>query len=79
MGFAFVPPHNPVNYLPTMGTTQEQPLRTEKFRQNQAMFRKYTAVDGYLKDKIVTVVETVLLSSLVDQLIDLDKYPPLPR
>ena len=45
MGFSFVPPHNPGNYQPTMGNSKEQDLGTEKFRQNQVMFRKYTAVD----------------------------------
>ena len=30
-GYAFVPPHNPRNYPPTMGTAQEQALRTERF------------------------------------------------
>ena len=31
------------------------------------MFRKYTAMDGVLKKKIVTAVEPVFLSPLVDQ------------
>ena len=51
-----------------MGSAQEQALGTEKFRQNQVLFRKYTAVDGFLKDHIVTAVEPFLLSPLVDQL-----------
>ena len=42
-------PHNPGGYLPKMKTAQEQALITEKFRQNQAPFRKYTAVDGAIK------------------------------
>ena len=33
-------------YPPTMGTTQEQLLVTERFQQNQALFRRCTAVDG---------------------------------
>ena len=32
------------------------------------MFRKYTAVDGAFKNQIITSVEPVLLSPLVDQL-----------
>ena len=32
------------------------------------MFRKYTAVDGSLDNQIVTAVEPVFLSPLVDQL-----------
>ena len=51
-----------------MGSSQEQALVTEKIRQNQALFRKYTAVDGSWKNQIVAVVEPVLLSPLVDQL-----------
>ena len=49
MGYALVPPHNPGDYLPKMGTSQEQALGTEKFLQKQALFRKYTAVDGAIK------------------------------
>ena len=67
-GFAFVPPHNPGDYLQIMGSAQEQALGTEKFQQNQALFRKYTAVDGFLKKQIVPVVGPVFLSPLVDQL-----------
>ena len=51
-----------------MGSAQEQALITEKFRQNQALFRKYTAVDGASKKQIVNAVEPVFLSPLVDQL-----------
>ena len=43
-------------------------LGTEKLRQNQALFRKYTAVDGSSRKQIVTAVEPVFLSPLVDQL-----------
>ena len=32
------------------------------------MFRKYTAVERYLKDQILTAVEPVFLSPLVNQL-----------
>ena len=66
--FAFFLPHNPDDYPQIMGNTQEQALGTENFRQNQALFRKYTAVDGALKNQITTVVEPVFLSLLVDQL-----------
>ena len=67
-GFAFVPSHNPRNHLQSIGNSKEQALRTEKFRQNQALFRKYTAVDGTFKNHIVAVVELVFVSTLVHQL-----------
>ena len=67
-GFAFLPPHTPGNYPQSMGRSQEQTLRTEKFRQNQLLFQKYTTVDGALKKQIVTAVEPVFLFSMVDQL-----------
>ena len=31
-GYKFVPPNNPGDYPPKMGTAQEQPLRTKRFR-----------------------------------------------
>ena len=67
--FAFLPPYNPGNCPQRMGSSQEQVLGTEKFQQNQVMFCKYTAVDRALKKQIVTAVEPVFLSPLVDQLI----------
>ena len=51
-----------------MVNAQEQALGTEKFRKNQALFRKYTAVDGALKNQIITTVELVFLSPLVEHL-----------
>ena len=66
--FAFVPPQNPGNCPQSMGSAQEQAPGTKKFQQNQAMFRKYTAVDGALKYHIVAAVEPVLLCPMVDQL-----------
>ena len=66
--FTFVPLHNPCNYPHSMGSAQEQALRTEKFRKNQALFQKYTAVDGALKNLIFTAAEPVFLSPLVDKL-----------
>ena len=68
IGFAFVSPHNLGDYLQSMGSAQEQALGTENFRQNQVLFRKYTAVDGALKKQIVTPVEPLFLSPLVDQI-----------
>ena len=68
--FVFVPMHNPGNYPQSMGSAQEQALGTGKFQQNQVMFRKYTAVDGALKNQMATAVEPVFLSPLVDQLAD---------
>ena len=55
-GLSFVRPHKPVNYPPTMGDTQEQALGTEKLRKNQALFQKYTSIDGALKKKIISAV-----------------------
>ena len=63
-----MPPHNPGNYSQIMVNAQEQALGNEKFRQNKALFRKYTAEDGALKKQIVKTVEPVFLSPLVDQL-----------
>ena len=77
MVFVFVPPHNPGNYPPTMGNAQDQALGTEKFWKNQALFRKYTAVDGDFKKQIFTAVEPVFLSPLVDQLTVLVKFSAL--
>ena len=65
---AFVLPYNPCKYPQSMGNSQEQALGTEKFRKDQALFRKYTALDGASKKQIITTVEPVLLSPLVDQL-----------
>ena len=67
-GFTFVLQHNPGNYPQSMGNAQEQALRTEKFQQNQALFRKYTAVEGAFKNQILRTVEPVFLSPLVDQI-----------
>ena len=68
-GYTFVPTHKPGNLPQTMGTTQEQDLRTERFQQKQSLFRRYTIVDIALKNQIVIEVQPVLLSQLVDQLI----------
>ena len=51
-----------------MGNAQEQALRTEKFQQNQALFQKYTAVEGALKNQIFTAAEPVFLPPLADQI-----------
>ena len=68
-GFSFLPPHNLGNYPPTTGNAQDQALRTEKFQKKQAMFRKYTPVEIALKNQVITAVEPVFLSPLVDQII----------
>ena len=67
-GCMFVPTQKPGNYPPTMETSQNQDLGTERFRQNQALFIKYTAMDGALKNNITTVVQPVFLSPLMDNL-----------
>ena len=51
-----------------MGNAKEQAMRTDKFKKNQVLVQKYTAVDGALKNQIATAVEPVFLSPLVDQL-----------
>ena len=51
-----------------MVNVQEQALGIKKFRQNQAIFCKHTAVYRTLKKHIVVAAEQVFLSSLVDQL-----------
>ena len=73
--FAFVPPHNTGDYPQIMGSAQEQALGTEKFRQNQALFQKYTAVVGAFKKQIVMAVEPVFLSHwwIISQ--NLDRCP----
>ena len=76
-GFAFVPPYNPCDYPQSIGSAQEQVLRTEKFQQNQAMFRKYTAVYGALKKHIVVAVEPVFLSPLLYQIAGFVQVPAL--
>ena len=68
IGFAFVPPHNPGDYPQSMGSAQEQALGTEKFQQNQALFQNYTFMEGALKKQILTAVEPVFLSPLVEPL-----------
>ena len=64
----FVTPHDPIDHPPTMGTAQEQELRTESFQQDQALFRRCTAVDRALKQQIETEVKPVCLSLLMDQM-----------
>ena len=68
MGSALVPSQNPGDYPPNTGNAQGQALGTENFRKNQALFLKYTAVDGALKNKINMAVGPVLLSPLVEHL-----------
>ena len=53
-----------------MGTAPEQALGTEQFQKKQALSRIFTAVYGALKKQIVTAVQPVFLSPLVDQLKD---------
>ena len=60
-----------------MGSAQEQAIGTEKFRQNQALFRRYTAMYGALKNQIITAVEPVFLSSLVEQLTGFGQFSAL--
>ena len=72
-----MPPHNLGEYPQSMGSAQEQALRTEKFRQNQSLFCNYTAVDRASKKQIVTAVEPVFLSPLVHQLTGFGKAKAL--
>ena len=68
MGYVFVPSHNPISYHPMMVTAQEQALRTERFKKNQYLFIRCTAVGVAIKKHIVTEMQPVLLSPMVDQL-----------
>ena len=72
-GHTFIRPHNPGNYPPTMGTSKEQALRTERFRQNQALFRRSTTVYVTIKKQTVTSVCPVFLSPLMDHLMGFGK------
>ena len=65
-GFEFVHPHNPGNYPRSMVNDQEQAPETEKFRESQALFWKYIAVQGSFKKQIIMTVEPLFLSPLVD-------------
>ena len=67
-GFVFLSSHNPGDCPQSMGSAQKQALVTQQFQQNQALFRNYIAMDGSLKKQIVTSVEPVFLSPLVDQI-----------
>ena len=60
-----------------MVNAQYQALRNENFRQNQALFRKCTAVDGYLKKRIITSVEPFLLYPLVERLTEFTQVSTL--
>ena len=80
-----MPPQNPGDYPPTMGTSQDQALGNENFRQKKSLFRRYIAVDEAFKNQIVTAVQPVFLHPLVDQLkgfihvsvLDTGKFPSL--
>ena len=47
----FVPPYNPVYYPPKMGTAQEKALGEKRFRQNQALFCRWTTIYGAIKNQ----------------------------
>ena len=66
-GYAFLSLHNPGDFPQMIGTSQEQEIITERFRQNQALFGRCTTVGGAIKKHIVTEVQPVFLSPLVDQ------------
>ena len=65
-GHAFVSPHNPGEYPPTLGTTQENPLGTDRLCKKQALFKWYTAVDREIKKQIITTVEPVFMYTIKD-------------
>ena len=56
-----------------MGTSKEQALITERFRQNQALFRRSTTVYVTIKKQTVTSVCPVFLSPLMDHLMGFGK------
>ena len=51
-----------------METDQEQALSTKILQKNQVLFRRCTAVDGSIKNEIVTAVQKVFLSQTMDHL-----------
>ena len=51
-----------------METTQEQALETKRFRHNQVLFQRCTAIDVAIKTKHFTAVQPALLSPLMYQL-----------
>ena len=65
---ALFPPHNPVDFSPKMGTAQEQALGNERFGENQALFRRCTAIDGAIKKLIGTVVQQFFLLLIMDNM-----------
>ena len=78
-GLVFLPPHNPGNYPQSMGNSQEQALGTEKFQQNQALFRKYTAMDGALKSSLSRRWTQSSCPHLWINLQGLDRCPHSPK
>ena len=68
MGQALVPTHNPGDYPPVMGTAQKKALGPKRFRQNQSLFRRYTTVDGAIKNQIFTAMQPLFLYPLMHQL-----------
>ena len=77
-GYTFVPRQNSCSYPQTMGATQEQALGTEEILKNQALFRRYTTVDGSLKKQIVTAVQPVSCPHWWASWQDLDRFPCSP-
>ena len=59
------------------GVPKNERLELKSSGKNQALFRKYTALDGSLKKQIVRTVELVLLSKMVDQLTGFGQAPAL--
>ena len=60
-----------------MGNAQDQAHSTEKFQQNQAIFRKDTAVDGSLKNQVLKAVELVCPYPLAHHLTGFGQFSTL--
>ena len=72
MGYVFLPPYNPRYYPPMMVTYQYQALRTERFRQNKALFRLCTGVIDKidLKENVVKIMGSYDLAEPLTRLIN---------
>ena len=53
---------------PNLETSQERTHGTESFRQNQFLFRHYTAINRALKKQIINAMEPAFLTPIKNQL-----------
>ena len=67
----------PQKLPPIVGNDQEQALRTERFQQNQILFRQYTTMDTEITKQIIMLMQPVFLSPLVYQLTGFGQFSVL--